>query len=183
MKHLIFSGMVIAGLAACSSSPEQDAQTEAATEVVTEQAAEMPAEKKQAKYGFSYLESVKVISDFRMTSFQGIDSKSLIIRSEDRSYLLVLSKGNQAVTMTHHIFIGSKGRMASSSIASGIDKLAVNAGFSSASSISNIHVIADAAEEEKVKRQVLGDEFATKLPKEHQVRGVKEVKEVTEEQK
>ena len=51
------------------------------------------AQEPQAKYGFSYLNSVKVVSDFRLKSWQALDRKSLIVRGEDgKSYLLTLSK-------------------------------------------------------------------------------------------
>ncbi len=147
MKQLFLSCVLVTGLAACSSSSEQEQSTDAAKS--DDQATEQNIFQPQAKYGFSYLESVKVVSGFNMTSFQAVDGKSVIVRSKDRNYLLVLSKVNLSIPMTHHIYIGSKGRLVSSSISSGTDKLALNAGFSNASSINAIYEIENAEQEER----------------------------------
>ena len=165
MKQYAFIIMLLAGLSACSSNSEKNVQDNTVTGV------EQVTEKKQNKYGFSHLNSEKIVNDFHMRSFQAIDGKSLIIRSEDRSYLLVLKKVNLGIPKTHHIFIGSHGRLASSSINSGVDKVATTAGFANSSPIGGIYRIADKEQELQIKGQILGADFTRKLPQEHMVRG------------
>lgn len=116
---------------------------------------------KQAKYGFSYLNRVKVVSDFRLKSWQALDRKSLIIHgTEGRSYVLTLSKVDMDIKKSKNLLLGTKNSLITSRLQTGSSMVRVNTSLHRKGTVNGIFELPSAALEEQVKIQVVGTNYA-----------------------
>lgn len=173
MKNYGILLITLCSLVACGTATVTEQSESIKMDVEIEEVAE--AQEKQARYGFSYLNSVKVVSDFRLKSWQALDKKSLIIRGvDDKSYVLTLSKVDVDIQKSQHLLIGTKNTLATSRLQSGASMVRINTNLSRRGSVNGIFELATAEQEERVKLQVVGENYADTISPEHKTKAKSE---------